>query len=90
MTRADRIKASLSVFAPCALTVEDESAKHAGHAGASPSGETHYAVIIVSEQFTGLSRVERQRRINAALAAEFQSGLHALSLKALSPVEVPS
>ena len=88
MTRAERIQASLSIFAPSALTVEDESGKHAGHAGASPSGETHYAVTIVSEQFTGLSRVERQRRINAALAGEFQSGVHALSLKALSPGEV--
>jgi BolA family transcriptional regulator, general stress-responsive regulator len=87
MTRADRIKASLAIFAPNTLIVEDESAKHAGHAGASLGGETHYAVHIVSDQFTGLSRVERQRRINQALAAEFQSGLHALSLKALTAFE---
>jgi BolA protein len=87
MTRAERIKASLAIFAPTALTVEDESAKHAGHAGASPSGETHYDVRIVSEQFRGLSRVERQRRIYAALDTEFRNGLHALSLKALTPAE---
>ena len=84
MTRADRIRTTLSVFAPAALTVSDESAKHAGHAGASPGGETHYDIRIVSDQFTGLTRVERQRRIYAALEAEFQSGLHALSLKALT------
>ena len=87
MTRKDRIQASLSVFTPSALSVSDESAKHAGHAGARPSGETHYDIHIVSEQFTGLSRVERQRRIYAALDAEFQNGLHALSLKALTPEE---
>ena len=87
MTRAERIRTQLAIFAPLALTVEDESAKHAGHAGASPGGETHYAVHIVSDQFAGLSRVERQRRIYAALDAEFQSGLHALSLKALTPEE---
>ncbi len=93
MTRAERIKTRLAIFAPSALTVEDESAKHAGHAGVlesgnGPSGETHYDVRIVSEQFSGLSRVERQRRIYAALEAEFQSGLHALSLKALAPQEI--
>ena len=87
MTRADRITNTLSVFAPSSLTVSDESAKHAGHAGASPSGETHYDIRIVSDQFTGLSRVERQRRIYTALDAEFQNGLHALSLKALTPEE---
>ena len=92
MSRADRITTSLSVFAPLALSVSDESAKHAGHSGvlemgSGPSGETHYDIRIVSEQFTGLSRVERQRRVYAALDAEFQSGLHALSLKALTPEE---
>jgi BolA protein len=87
MTRAERIKASLAIFAPSALIVEDESAKHAGHAGASPGGETHYAVSIVSDQFTGMSRVERQRRVYAALSDEFKNGLHALSLKALTTSE---
>ena len=88
MTVADDIRAKLSAaFTPEALTVTDESARHAGHAGARPGGETHFDVRIVSAQFDGLSRVERQRRIYAALDAQFKRGLHALSLKALTPTE---
>jgi BolA protein len=89
MTVADDIRAKLyTAFAPEVLTVTDESARHAGHAGARPGGESHFAVHIVSAQFEGMSRVERQRRIYAVLDGEFRSGLHALSLKALAPSEV--
>jgi BolA protein len=88
MGMADSIKRKLSEgFAPEALSVTDESAHHAGHAGARPGGETHFNVRIVSARFQGVSRVERQRQIYAALAAEFAAGLHALSLKALTPEE---
>jgi len=88
MTRAERIHARLlSEFAPSDLRVTDESQRHHGHAGARPEGETHFHVHIVAPAFTGLTRVERQRRINTALAGEFDSGLHALSLKALTPEE---
>lgn len=77
-----------AAFSPAFLDVEDESAKHAGHSGARPSGESHFRVRIVSASFAGVSRVERQRRIYAALAEEFDKGLHALSLNALTPEEV--
>ena len=88
MTRAERIESKLKrEFSPSELSVTDESGRHAGHAGARPEGETHFHVRIVAAAFTGLSRVERQRCINAALAGEFDAGLHALSLKALSPAE---
>jgi BolA protein len=88
MAVADTIREKLTAaFAPEALTVADESARHAGHAGARPGGQTHFDVCIVSEKFNGLSRVERQRRIYAALDAEFRAGLHALSLKAQTPAE---
>ena len=88
MVVAETIRQKLTAaFAPEALSVTDESAHHAGHAGAQPGGETHFNVRIVSAQFTGLTRVERQRRIYAALEAEFRAGLHALSLKALTPAE---
>ena len=95
MTRAERIRSSLAIFSPLALDVVDESAKHAGHAGvlemaSGPGGETHYDVRIVSEAFAGLTRVERQRRVLAALDGEFRAGLHALSLKALTPSEAES
>ena len=63
----------------------DDSAKHAGHAGASPEGETHYTVKIVSQTFAGMNRVAIQRAVNAALKAEFDTGLHALSIKASAP-----
>ncbi len=85
MIRSDRILRSLSdAFAPKTLEVIDDSAKHAGHAGASPEGETHYTVIISSAAFEGLSRVAMQRAVMEALKAEFETGLHALSIKASS------
>jgi BolA protein len=88
MTVAENIKRKLTVaFAPDELTVSDQSALHAGHAGHRPGGESHFDVRIVSVQFDGLTRVERQRRIYAALDGEFRGGLHALSLKALTPAE---
>jgi BolA protein len=88
MAVAENIRQKLNAsFAPQELTVTDESARHEGHAGHRPGGETHFNVRIVSVQFEGLSRVERQRRIYTALDAEFRAGLHALSLKALTPTE---
>lgn len=69
-------------FFPSELEIVDESDLHKGHAGASPSGETHFSVRIRSAALAGLSRVERHRRINAALAGEFAGGLHALSIDA--------
>jgi len=89
MTMADTIRAKLTAtFMPDALDVEDESAKHAGHSGARPGGETHFNVRIVSKAFEGVSRVERQRRVYAALANELKSSIHALSLTTLTPAEV--
>jgi len=80
-----------SAFAPIALDVQDESARHAGHAGATrqdgSQGETHFHVRIVSAAFDGVSRVERQRRIYAALKDELAGPVHALSLAALAPSE---
>jgi len=67
-------------FAPQSITIEDQSAKHAGHAGAAPGGETHYRLQMVSAAFAGHSRVDRQRLIYQALREEFDTGLHALSL----------
>lgn len=85
MIRSDRIRDILTAaFAPSALEIADDSHKHAGHAGAKPEGETHYTVEIVSPRFEGLSRVAMQREIMQALQAEFDTGLHALSIKASS------
>ena len=80
-----------SAFAPLHLEVRDESARHSGHAGATrgdgSQGETHFHVRLVSASFEGLSRVERQRRIYAALKEELAGPVHALSLETLTPSE---
>lgn len=88
MNRAERIQAKIeAALHPSALEVEDESHLHAGHAGAQPGGETHYRVTVVSSSFAGESRVARQRSVYALLDEEFSTGLHALSVQALTPEE---
>lgn len=88
MTRAERIEQALSeALAPSRLAVFDDSHKHAGHAGARPEGETHYRIEVVSAAFEGKNRVARQRLVNEILAREFESGLHALQMKTLTPAE---
>jgi len=74
-------------FAPLRLAVEDDSARHAGHAGASEGGESHFNVEIVSAAFEGQGRVARQRLVYAELSEEFAAGLHALALVTLTPAE---
>lgn len=76
-----------AAFAPERLEVVDDSARHAGHAGAGRGGESHFNLVVVSPAFAGLNRVERQRRVYAVLAEELAGPVHALSLKALAPGE---
>ncbi len=83
-TITDKLNAA---FRPQHLEVVDQSHLHAGHAGARPGGETHFAVVIVTDAFVGKSRVERQRLVYAALAEELAGPVHALSLKALTGAE---
>ena len=91
MRVADRIRSKLEAgFKPVQLTIIDDSARHAGHAGARPEGKTHFTIEIVSPVFAGLGRIERQRRIYAALAEELAGPVHALSIKARSPEEASS
>lgn len=87
--RLERLRQALEAgFQPVLLEITDDSASHAGHAGASPGGETHYSVHMVSAVFAGMSRVARSRAVHEALAGEFASGLHALALRLQSPAEV--
>jgi BolA protein len=82
-TRAERIRSALAAaFSPDQLEILDESHLHHGHAGSRPGGQTHYSIRIRAKKFAGLSRVAKHRLINDALAAEFASGLHALSIQA--------
>jgi BolA protein len=87
-SRAARLEDVLTrTFTPVLLRVEDDSARHAGHAGAQPGGETHFNVLVVTPAFHGMNRVARSRAVHAALAAEFSSGLHALALTLRTPEE---
>jgi BolA protein len=86
--RAARItQAVLAGFPGATVRLVDDSARHAGHAGAAPGGETHYRLEVVSASFAGMNRVARSRAVNALLAAEFESGLHALNLALRTPEE---
>ncbi len=67
------------------LELIDESAKHAGHAGAREGGESHFRLLVVSPDFTGKGRVARQREIYHVLKDEMAGPVHALSLDARSP-----
>lgn len=76
-----------SAFAPSRLEIEDDSARHHGHAGAPAGGESHFNVLIESAAFAGAAKVARQRMVYRALAEELAGPLHALSVKALAPGE---
>ncbi|HEY8004277.1 MAG TPA: BolA family protein [Phenylobacterium sp.] len=76
-----------SAFAPSRLEIEDDSARHHGHAGARPGGESHFNVTIESTAFAGAPKVARQRMVYRALAEELKGPIHALSVKALAPGE---
>jgi|SRR5262245_30587969 len=83
----DRMRELLQrAFAPARLEIIDESAAHAGHAGAK-SGGGHYRVYLVSTRFTGLSRVIRHRLVYDALQDLMQREIHALALSLVTPDE---
>ena len=79
-----RLSAALE---PTQLEVCNDSEKHRGHGGYDGSGESHFSVEIVSPRFAGLSRVERQRAVNAALGDLMRERIHALAIKARAPGE---
>lgn len=73
-------------LAPVTLSVQDDSADHAGHAGAREG--SHFSVRIVSARFAGLSRVARHRLVYDSLGNLMTQGIHALALDARAPNEV--
>ena len=86
-TRSARIEAALAdAFSPQALEVVDDSARHAGHAGAR-DGRGHFNVDIVSDAFAGLSPIARHRAVYAALGEMMTTDIHALSIRARTPGE---
>ncbi len=79
-----RLRAALQ---PERLVVTNDSARHRGHAGDDGSGESHFTVEVVADRFAGMSRVERQRAVNSALADLMKDRIHALAIKARAPGE---
>jgi len=83
--RVARIRARLeAAFDPLHLEIEDESALHAGHAGAAGGGG-HFRVTIVAAAFAGVSRIQAHRMIHRALADLFPGDIHALAIRAEAP-----
>ncbi|MGV2496497.1 BolA family protein [Pelagerythrobacter aerophilus] len=76
-----------SAFAPSRLEVINDSAKHHGHAGDDGSGESHFTIVIESAAFTGKSRLDRQRMVNAALGDIPGQRVHAVAIRASAPGE---
>jgi len=72
-------------FEPASLHIEDESWKHAGHAGTKEQGGGHFVIEIVSNQFSGKSRIQRHRMVNEAVKKLFGPSIHALTIRASSP-----
>jgi BolA protein len=85
---AETIREKLAAaFSPTKLDIQDDSARHHGHAGARPGGESHFSVVIEAPVFEGMGRVQRQRAVYGALAEELAGPVHALSVQALAPGE---
>jgi BolA protein len=88
-TRDEKIQSRLEkTFAPHRCHLEDESAAHAGHAGAA-SGGGHYRLLIVSILFEGQNRVNRHRLVYDCLRDMMHTEIHALAITALAPSEAP-
>lgn len=82
-SRAQRIQDQLKTLNSVHFELENESDQHSGPKGR----ETHFKLLIVSSVFENQSRVDRQRQIFDLLKNEMQTGLHALSIRALTPQE---
>ncbi len=80
------LRMRLQELEPSALEIHDDSADHAGHAGAAAGGG-HFSVLIVSNAFAGISRLERHQKVLARVSDLVPFPIHALSIKALAPEE---
>jgi BolA protein len=86
-TRVEELRLALErELAPRSLEIIDDSARHAGHAGAREGG--HFRVVLVAEAFKGRSQLERHRLVYAAVAQLMGQGVHALSIIARTPDEL--
>jgi BolA protein len=79
------MRARLATLEPLRVELRDESEQHAGHAGARPSGGSHWQLTIVSEAFRGKNAVARHRMVYEALGDLMKQDIHALKIEALAP-----
>lgn len=88
MNREAQIKSKLDAFFGAeSYTLVNDSERHKDHAGHDESGQTHFRLNVRSPHFSGKNRVERQRIVYTVLDEVFKSGLHSLTVTALSPEE---
>lgn len=81
MSVAAQIRSKIEAgLGPCVLEIDDQSARHIGHAGARAGGESHFQVTVISDGFQGLSQVARHRLVYGLLAEVLSERVHALSL----------
>ena len=86
-TRTDRLRDRLqATFDPAELRIEDQSHRHAGHAGAA-DGRGHFAIDIVATRFAGLTTMARHRLVYEAVGDMMKTDIHALSIRARAPGE---
>jgi len=76
-----------SALSPTRIELVDDSEQHRGHGGYNPAGESHFSLVIESAEFAGKSRVERQRMVYSALGDLMEERVHALSIRAMTPIE---
>ena len=82
-----KLRTRLATLTPTTLELNDDSAAHAGHAGAAPGGATHWRVRLISTQFVGKSTIARHRMVYAAIGDLMNQPIHALQIQALTPEE---
>ena len=85
---ATLLRTRLAALEPAVLEIHDDSHEHVGHAGARGGG--HFSVLIVSEAFSGMSRLSRHQQVYRMVGDLVPNPVHALSIKALTPEEFPS
>jgi BolA protein len=86
---AGTLQDRLAALAPTVLELADDSAEHAGHAGAAGGGG-HFSLLIVSAQFSGLTRLARHRAVLDRVGDLIPHPVHALAIRAYTPDEFPS
>lgn len=81
----EKVRKNLS---PIEMELRNVSQNHIGHEGHDGTNDTHFELYIVTDEFDGMSKITRQRRLYSLLEEEFKDGLHALSIKAFTKKEV--